>query len=234
MNQKIIHFDFHCHTTKSDGKQDIYKMLKGAKNEGLDFLAVTDHNVGIDEIDFEKVYEKYGVRLIPGFELSLLRGHFLILGIDPKIIELKLKEWKIKAGTVRLIIRKKKMKNILMWAKENGALIIAAHPEIPAGKIFLSASGKMLANLYREGLIHGAEVHNNDLERRIKKRLYNLWHIRAVRLINKLEIPKYYQSDAHCVNRLGTHFNIIKTDSPENILEILKLGKIEIIHGKNK
>lgn len=231
--KKIIRFDFHCHTIKSDGKQDVNGMLQAAKNENLNFLAITDHNVSLDEIDFEEVYKQYGIRLIPGVELSLLRGHFLIIGIDPKETQEKLNEWKLKPRKVAPRTKKETMKKMLRWAKDNGALIIAAHPVIPSGT--MSVKSKMLANLYKEGLVHGAEIHNNDLERRFKsKKLYNFWQRRASRLINKLEIPEYYSSDAHSVSRLGTHFNIIKMRDSENILELLKTGKIKIKHGKNK
>jgi len=233
MNKKFIRFDFHCHTVRSDGKQDIYKMLKAAKNEGLDFLAVTDHNIGINEIDFEKAYEKYGVRLIPGFELSLLKGHFLIIGIDPKKTQLKIKEWKLKVDKVARRSRKETLIKILKWSKENGALIIAAHPLIPSGT--MSVKKKLLVKLYEQGLIHGAEIHNDDLKRRLKsKKMYNFWHKRAKKFINKLEIPAYYNSDAHSVGRLGTSFNIIKIKNSENIIEILKTERVQIIQGKNK
>ncbi|MEI8067337.1 MAG: CehA/McbA family metallohydrolase [Candidatus Shapirobacteria bacterium] len=230
-SKQIIKFDFHCHTIKSDGKQNMDKMLKAAKKVGLDFLAITDHNASLDEVDFEKIYEKYGVRLIPGFELSLARGHFLIIGIDSKKTDEKIKEWKLKAKKTDRIVKRETLKNMLRWSRDNGALIIAAHPGIPTGR--QSVKEKTLGILYKEGLIHGAEIHNNDLERRThSKKLYNFWHRRASKLVHKIGIPAYVTSDAHSINRLGSYFNMIKTNEPENILNILKLGKIKIRHGK--
>jgi DNA polymerase (family X) len=36
--------DLHCHTTTSDGKQTAEEMVEGARERGLEFLAITDHS----------------------------------------------------------------------------------------------------------------------------------------------------------------------------------------------
>jgi len=226
--RKWLRFDLHMHTTRSDGKNSTKEMLKTAKRRGLDVVAITDHNVS-SKINSEKIMEKYGIYAIPGCELSFLSGHLLVLGLGSEMVEKKLKQYKIKEKTCSVIARKKTIRKILQYFVDNGALVVAAHPKIPTG--MMSLKGNFLAELYKEGLVHGAETHNDDLEIKFKRKLYRIWHNLAKKFVLKLEIPAYSNSDAHIKSRLGNRFNMIKLDDPTKLLETLKKGKIEIRHG---
>ncbi len=226
--RKWLRFDLHVHTNKSDGKNSFKEVLMTAKRRGLDVIAITDHNIA-SRFNPEKVREKYGIYVISGCELSFLSGHLLVLGLDPELVEKKLKQYKIKEKTCSVIARKKTIREILQYFVENGALIIAAHPKIPTG--MMSLKGNFLVELYKKGLIHGAEIHNDDIEKKFKRKLYRVWHNLARKFVLKLEIPAYSNSDAHIKNRIGNRFNMVKLDDPTKLLETLKKGKIEIRHG---
>jgi len=226
--KKWIKFDLHMHTTRSDGKNSTREVLEMAKRKGLDVVAITDHNLP-NEFNLEKMREKYGIYIISGCELSFLSGHLLVLGMDPKLLENKLTQYKIKAGTTNRIARKKTIRKILQYFVDNGALIIAAHPKIPSG--VMSLKGNFLAELYSKGLVHGAEIHNDDLEKKFKGKLYRVWHRLAKKFIIKMGIPAYANSDAHLKNRIGNRFNMVKLNDPAKLLETLKKGKIEIRLG---
>lgn len=228
----VIKFDFHIHTTRSDGKCDPEVVVKRAKECGLNMIAITDHNNCVCGLDPKEVYEKHGIRLVYGFELSFLRGHILVLGIDPTISESMLKEWNLSAKCIKARVSKDKIKVILRWCIENNGLLIAAHPCIPSG--FMSLKTKFLVELYQEGLIHGVESHNDVVDMRAPKRIYNLWHKRVKRIINEYNIPAYSNSDAHKIERLGNVYNIIELENPDTIIDVLKAGKIEIKHGRRK
>ncbi|MGY0372704.1 PHP domain-containing protein [Clostridium sp. JNZ J1-5] len=62
--------DFHLHTNASDGKLSSKELLVLAKNEGLDIIAITDHDntFGIDSA--LAAGKELGVKVIPGMELS--------------------------------------------------------------------------------------------------------------------------------------------------------------------
>jgi len=64
--------DFHLHTKASDGKLSPKELVNLAKEEGIDIIAVTDHDTlgGLDEAIIEG--ENIGVKVIPGIELSTL------------------------------------------------------------------------------------------------------------------------------------------------------------------
>ncbi|MDD4938509.1 MAG: PHP domain-containing protein, partial [Candidatus Shapirobacteria bacterium] len=149
--KKWVKFDLHIHTFRSDGLNGTRKMLMTAKKVGLDVVAITDHNTP-NKMTPEETLEKYGIYTIPGFELSFLKGHLLILGINAKTAEKKLKQWKIKPRKTAVIARRKTIIKILRWFNENGALIIAAHPTIPTGT--MSLKPRFLKKLVKEGLIH--------------------------------------------------------------------------------
>ncbi len=226
--KKWIRFDLHMHTSRSDGRNSVREMLISAKKKGLDAVAITEHNIS-NNFDFKKMSDRYGIYVIPGCELSFLFGHLLILGIDQKLIEEKIKQYKIKEKSTSEIVRKNTVRKLLRYFVDNGALIIAAHPKIPSG--IMSLKGNFLAELYQNGLVHGMEIHNGDLKRKLKGRLYNIWHNLAKKFSIKLGIPSYSNSDAHSEDKIGIRFNMVKLDSPEKLLDVLKKGKIEIRHG---
>ena len=149
--------------------------------------------------------------------------------MDPLLLDKKLKQHKIKAGTTNHIARKKTIRKILQYCVDNEALIVAAHPKIPSG--MMSVKGKFLTELYNKGLVHGAEIHNDDLEKKFKGKLYRVWHRMANKFVIKVGIPAYANSDSHLKNRIGNRFNMVKLDDPTKLLEVLKKGKIEIRHG---
>jgi len=71
--------DLHVHTIASDGVHTVKQLGEKAKANGLDFLAITDHNQftpsdSLPEID--------GVTLIPGVEWTHYQGHANFLGVD--------------------------------------------------------------------------------------------------------------------------------------------------------
>lgn len=72
--------DFHAHTNVSlDGHYSPAQLAEMAKTEGLDFLAITDHNTIGAFTEFE---EEPAVLIIPGVEVTLTHGHFNVFGVE--------------------------------------------------------------------------------------------------------------------------------------------------------
>jgi hypothetical protein len=70
--------ELHCHTYHSDGDSDPMEVVRKAESLGLDFLAITDHNVqshlaALNHIDTS-------LMLIPGYEVTTYKGHWNIWG----------------------------------------------------------------------------------------------------------------------------------------------------------
>lgn len=79
--------DLHCHSTISDGVLEPAAIVARAAANGVEVLALTDHDDlgGVDEA--AAAAKDAGIRLIPGVEISVSwRGtttHILGLGVDP-------------------------------------------------------------------------------------------------------------------------------------------------------
>ncbi len=62
--------DLHCHTKLSDGSLGIEDIILQAKRTGIDFISITDHDTMASFSRVSILGERYGVRMIPGVELS--------------------------------------------------------------------------------------------------------------------------------------------------------------------
>lgn len=62
--------DFHIHSTESDGELKPGEIVLLAKERNLDIIALTDHNTVRGNKQAVKVGEIFGVKVIPGIELS--------------------------------------------------------------------------------------------------------------------------------------------------------------------
>lgn len=85
--------DFHSHTVFSrhpflerfgllDGIDTLDAMVRVAAKNGLDVLAITDHNVVLNEKVAREYSKKYGILVLPGAEIYLNGKEFLAIGIQ--------------------------------------------------------------------------------------------------------------------------------------------------------
>lgn len=79
--------DLHCHSTASDGSLSPRELLDHAREQGVDVLALTDHDTTAGLASASQAANEAGVRLVPGIEISVSWGgrtlHILGLNIDP-------------------------------------------------------------------------------------------------------------------------------------------------------
>jgi len=82
-----VYADFHAHTTASDGTTEPEALVRLAKECGLTYLAVTDHDTTAAVPRALVAAREVGIRLMCGVELSAEgapgKCHMLGLGIDP-------------------------------------------------------------------------------------------------------------------------------------------------------
>lgn len=76
---RLLKGDMHVHSVASDGVHTLEELALKAKANGLDFLAITDHNQLISAAEMPHIP---GVTMIPGVEWTHYQGHANFLGVD--------------------------------------------------------------------------------------------------------------------------------------------------------
>ena len=108
-----MRFDLHIHSNHStDCSMRIDDILKQAVKKGLDGIAICDHNTVEGSLSGTKRAKELNLPLLvlPGTEVSTIRGHLIVLGITDNIQpNLSPQE------TIRI-------------AHQKGGVVIAAHP----------------------------------------------------------------------------------------------------------
>ena len=110
---RLLKGDLHTHTQGSDGVLAVEELARHAQKNGLDFLAITDHN---QMISADALPAVPGITLIPGVEWTHYKGHANFLGVDQPYDEPFL------ANTIEDIAAR------FESARERGAFISVNHP----------------------------------------------------------------------------------------------------------
>lgn len=76
---RLLKGDLHTHTLASDGVHTAEELAIKAIRNGLDFVAITDHNQMVSRETLPKIP---GITLIPGVEWTHYQGHANFLGVD--------------------------------------------------------------------------------------------------------------------------------------------------------
>ena len=75
--------DLHTHTTASDGQYSPAALVGLARDAGLEYMAVTDHDTLRGLPEAMAAGKKLGIQVIPGVELSASEDrHLHILGLN--------------------------------------------------------------------------------------------------------------------------------------------------------
>jgi hypothetical protein len=100
---------YHLHTTRSDGRGTLEEVVRAARQAGLQFVVVTDHNVLSPE---EQGYRD-GVLVVEGTEVSAPYGHVVALGVP------------------RDLTREERQRDTLGAIRALGGQAVLAHPFHP-------------------------------------------------------------------------------------------------------
>lgn len=105
--------DLHLHSVASDGVQTVEELAVRARRNGLDFLAITDHNQPVAAASLPAIP---GMTLIPGLEWTHYRGHASFLGVEQPY------DGSFMANTDQEVLDR------FTSARDRGATIILDHP----------------------------------------------------------------------------------------------------------
>jgi hypothetical protein len=91
--------DLHCHTHHSDADADVETLVTVARAQGLDFVALTEHNTVSHLADLQRYDGPEDPLLIPGIEITTYRGHANVWGIrTPQEFRIRTQEelWQVR------------------------------------------------------------------------------------------------------------------------------------------
>lgn len=83
----VLNADLHCHSTASDGTLSPAELVRRAHANGVELLALTDHDELVGLPEAASTAAELGLRFVPGVEVSVSwldqTLHIVGLGIDP-------------------------------------------------------------------------------------------------------------------------------------------------------
>lgn len=208
--------ELHLHSHHSDGNASLSKLVKIAKENELDYFAISDHNT----ISAWKEIHNEDILVIPSIELSSFYGHSVAIGVETYI------DWRTKSN-------KDSYYQIINQIHLQGGLFSIAHP-YTIGKPICMGCEWEYSNLswdqvdlveiwirnWKENVIQ------NTLSKKLwQKKLKNGHKVVAVGS-NDLHDPSKYNN-----NKLP--FTYVKAEelNEENVLNSLKQGKVFISSG---
>ena len=110
---QLLFGDLHTHTFASDGVHSAEELCIKAMRNGLDYLAITDHN---QMVSADALPKSEAVTLIPGVEWTHYLGHANFLGVDQPY------DGSFAVNTPG------EMQKIFQTAHQRGSLIVVNHP----------------------------------------------------------------------------------------------------------
>jgi hypothetical protein len=200
--------DLHTHTFASDGVLRIEELAQHAQRNGLDYLAITDHN---QIVSTDTLLEHAHLTLIPGVEWTHYQGHANFLGVD------KPYDVPFLANTLE------EVKARFSSARSRGAFISINHPCDPVCPFLFDIDSLPFDCL---------EVWNGPM-RGSNLQAIGLWH--SMLMAGK-KVPICGGSDYHRDSLLlfpggPTTCVYAMSASPDDILAALRLGHAFIIYS---
>lgn len=116
VSEVLLFGDLHMHSTASDGIFSAYELGKSAKEKGLDFIGIANHNNFSENLALPHIG---GLTFIPAVEWTHYKGHMNFFGVPAPF------ENSFIANT------EEEMQSIISHAKSLGAVISVNHPICP-------------------------------------------------------------------------------------------------------
>jgi predicted metal-dependent phosphoesterase TrpH len=192
----MIRVDLHIHTTYSSDASIHPKIIVDQlyAHPFIKAVAITDHSTVDGYYKVRELASAYqDILIIPGVEVSTIYGDLIVLGVA----ELPPEPWTVE--------------NVINFARERGALTIAAHPYRAYG----------LGDLTKNYDVDAVEVLNGASSPHINRMAENL--------AKEMGLPGVAGSDAHQINELWTAYTEVQASLDiDEILKAIKKGLVRV------
>jgi predicted metal-dependent phosphoesterase TrpH len=160
-----LNVDLHCHSTVSDGFLRPAEVVRRAARNGVDLLALTDHDELGGLAEAREAAAGFGLRLIDGVEISVSWGnetvHIVGLGFNPEAPGLRAGLAKVRAGREGRAVRMgAELERVGIRGALEGARRLATNPALVSRAHFarhLVQSGLMpnVQTVFQHYLVRG-------------------------------------------------------------------------------
>lgn len=202
--------DLHIHSIFShDGTAAVPAILQHAKEIGLDMIAITDHDVIRGSLLAAELAPQYGIRAVPGVEITTAEGDLLALSIH-----------KLIPGGLSLM-------ETLMRVGNQGGFCIAPHP-MSDGPRMHSLGSYAIRQALRDPdasrILIGIETYNAMLIDRSSNDAAKI-------LAERSDVAQTGSSDAHVLDAVGLGATIFPGDTLEHLITALRTGTTQVRKG---
>ena len=188
--------DMHCHSVSSDDSratvEQYLKWIHSLRRKGyqLDAIVLTEHRKYDRDFDYSALSREYDVVILKGSELDTRYGHFLVYGVNDKLLQ----AFDFTDVNMNPI-------DLMSEARASGAIAIPAHPgRFGIGLCeYLEDFGPSLGDISTIELMNGGSRRGENE--------------RALELATQRNLYGTGGSDAHFVSAIGT----CVTDFPQVI-----------------
>ncbi len=236
--------DFHGHSYRSDGKRDPGALLGHYREQGYDFMALTDHNRYYSGNEMDAAYEgvKLGITHVPGEEVHApgCMAHTVHVGGGSSVAELYIKDIEKYQSEVGEYIAKvpenvpekyRERYARLMWVTdrihEAGGLAIFPHPywKPGASRVF-NVCEEFARILMKSGMYDAYELVGGMGQVGVNFSV----NLKDELLYEGAKMPVVGSSDVHGITASPTfphYFTVCfaEENTPEAIVKALKAGK---------
>lgn len=203
--------DLHIHTIYSyDASSPVPTVLKRARQNGLDVIAITDHDEIKGALLALDLAPKYDIEVIPGIEITTAEGDLLAFNIT------------------KMVIRGLPLIDTILKVRELGGFCIAPHP-MAGGLGMKSLSALSILRATRDpdvaDSLVGIETYNATALDKISQQY-------ACVLAEYLGIAQTGSSDAHMVDAIGLGATEFRGRTTADLLVAMRTGKTKIFKQK--
>lgn len=225
--------DLHMHSGNSDGKCasqsgnevgcPVYRIVETARDKGLDYIAVTDHNTTSQADALRELQQAFDkILLVPGREITTFYGHANIFGLTD-FIDFRMTNPSYAAA-----------KNWMSAVNNSGGIISINHPGVPSGENCMGC-GWQIENI-PDKVITAVEVLNGgsmkySIEGSIEG--WDQWH----KMLNGGQhVTAIGGSDDHHSATIGNPTTVIymKELSVQGLIDGIRSGRVFIDIEGNK
>lgn len=206
--------DFHCHSVHSDARWTTLELAQAAQAEGLDFVALTDHNTRSGTAELQA--QAPGLVVLQGEELTTYYGHALVLGLG------RMTDWtglRPHSGVGQLATQ----------VAQAGGVLVVAHPLAVGDPVCTGCTWTYFD--YRPEQASHFEVWNSQWSGRSNNEsALGLWYHF---LAQGRRIVAAAGTDAHGMSYHPEHgFTFVRAErDPKSILSALKAGRSYLSRG---